>query len=140
MRGGRGVPTGERRLGRPVARRAALLIALALVGCQATPSPGPSPTASSVGSSPATAAPTAVPTATTTVTPTDAGPPHTPPDLAQRPLVFFAPLPPQRGGPYDGSVDWSDLWSEGADWDELAGRIDVYKLYGGWSFAESTTP
>jgi hypothetical protein len=28
---------------------------------------------------------------------------------------------------------------EGADWDELGGQLDVYKLYGGWSFAESST-
>jgi len=108
-------------------RCAALLGALAVVGCQT--SIGPSATSTE-----------RTPAATSTAAATDAGWPHSPPDLTKRPVVFFAPLPPQRGGPYDGSDDWSDLWSQGADWDELAGQLDVFKLYGGWSFAESTTP
>ena len=132
VRRGREVPTSEHARGRPVTRGAVLLLAVVLVGCQATVSPVPSPSA--------TPAATAPPTASPTATPTDPGPAHTPPDLSKRPLIFFAPLPPQRGGPYDGSVDWSNLWIEGADWDELAGQLDLFKLYGGWSFAESSTP
>lgn len=103
----------------------AVLVGVGLVGCQATPSaPGASPSGSPGGSA--------------AVTPSQPAPAHTRPDLAKRPLVFYAPLPPQRGGPYDGSTDWSELWQPGADWDELAGMIDVYKLYGGWAFSEST--
>jgi hypothetical protein len=109
----------------PVARCACFFIALTLVGCQDSISPSATSRAST---------PAVIPT----TTPTDAGRPHAPPDLAKRPLVFFAPLPPQQGGPYDGSDDWSELWSEGSDWEALAGQIDLFKLYGGWTFAEST--
>ena len=102
----------------------ALALALALAACGApvttvTPSPPPSqsPPQPSSGPTPAASA--------------SNQPVHHPPDLSRRPLIWFAPLPRQPGGPYDGSDDWTNLWQPGADWDSLAAEIDVFKLYGG---------
>jgi hypothetical protein len=92
-------------------------------------SPQPSPS-----SPPGTTVPSAAASGTAL------GPTHTAPDLSKRPLTWFAPLPPQKGGPYDGSDDWSDLWKAGPDWDQLAAKLDIFKFYGGWVFAESSTP
>ena len=57
------------------------------------------------------------------------------PDLDQRPLFWFAPLPPMPTGPgrpFTGSVDFMDLFEPDAPWAEAAGRIQVFKLYGEW--------
>jgi hypothetical protein len=61
-----------------------------------------------------------------------------PPDLAHRPLYWFAPLPPQPTGPYNGSDDFMQLFAPGASWDGTAGHIQVFKLYGGWVAHDST--
>lgn len=58
-----------------------------------------------------------------------------PPVLSERPLVWFAPLPPlpmDAGRPFVGSDDFAELFRPGADWSRAAGRIDVFKLYGEW--------
>jgi len=55
--------------------------------------------------------------------------------------VWFAPLPPLPTGPgrpYIGSEDFMDLWQPGADWDEAAGHVSVFKLYGEWVDGVST--
>ncbi len=60
-------------------------------------------------------------------------------DLAHQPLYWFAALPPQPGGPYDGSDDYMDLFQPDAPWDRTASYLQVYKLYGGWAARDSTT-
>lgn len=57
------------------------------------------------------------------------------PDLAQRPLYWFAPLPPMPTGPgrpFTGSDDFMALFEPDAPWAEAASRIQVFKLYGEW--------
>lgn len=96
---------------------AVLLAVLAAAGC--------------AGPAPATPAPTptvAAPSASAT-------PPPSPPDLAARPLAWFAPLPPLAvvpGREFTGSDDFMELFEPGADWGTAGGRIDVLKLYGEW--------
>lgn len=58
--------------------------------------------------------------------------------LENHPLYWFAPLPPQPQGPYDGSDDYMDLFEPEADWEEAAGSIQVFKLYGGWAAREAS--
>jgi len=53
-------------------------------------------------------------------------------DLTSRPQHWFAALPPQPGGPYDGSDDYMDLFQPGAPWEQASSYLKVYKLYGGW--------
>jgi hypothetical protein len=55
--------------------------------------------------------------------------------------VWFAPLPPDRPGTdasFVGSEDFMALFSPRAPWKRAAGRVDVFKLYGGW-VARGTT-
>jgi hypothetical protein len=57
------------------------------------------------------------------------------PDLSPRPLAWFAPLPPMPTGPgreFIGSVDFLDLFADGAAWDAAVGHLHVFKLYGEW--------
>jgi hypothetical protein len=59
----------------------------------------------------------------------------TPADLSERPLAWFAPLPPlptHPGRPYIGSEDFMDLFEAGAPWGGAAEHIGVFKLYGEW--------
>lgn len=63
---------------------------------------------------------TVIPSVTVTSYPT--------PDLSRRPLVFFGPLPKS----YNGSLDFMDLFTENASWNEAAQHIQVLSLSGGW--------
>jgi hypothetical protein len=54
------------------------------------------------------------------------------------PLYWFAPLPPQPLGPYNGSDDYMKLFEPGAEWEEAASEIQVFKLYGGWAATDAT--
>ena len=76
---------------------------------------------------PATSTPPPVPTLT-----------PKPIDLTSLPQHWFAALPPQPGGPYDGSDDFMQLFEPDASWDSAAGYLQVYKLYGGWAARDST--
>ena len=102
---------------------AALAIALVLAACGAssvTPAASVPATATTKPSLAATPSPTAAPT---------------PADLSDRPLAWFAPLPPMPtdgSRPFIGSEDFMDLFSPEADWDLAADRIGVFKLYGEW--------
>ena len=76
---------------------------------------------------PATPTPAATSEATATAPPL--------PDLDMVPLYWFAPLPPMPTGPgrmFTGSDDFMDLFEPGAPWDEAAGSLQVFKLYGEW--------
>jgi hypothetical protein len=89
---------------------------------------------------PAASTPTPTPGASPTPTPSLAA---TPADLSARPLAWFAPLPPMPtdpGRPFIGSEDFMDLFSPDAAWDEAAGRIGVFKLYGEWVAYHATIP
>lgn len=72
-----------------------------------------------------------------------ATPVPTPADLLERPLVWFAPLPPLPTGPgrpYTGSDDFMALFEAEAPWASAAARIDVFKLYGEWvDFTDSAS-
>ena len=60
---------------------------------------------------------------------------------AGRPKLWFAPLPPDQPGTdasFVGSVDFMKLFSKKAPWKQAAGRVAVFKLYGGW-VARGTT-
>ncbi len=59
-------------------------------------------------------------------------------DLTHQPLHWFAALPPQPGGPYDGSDDYMKLFESDAPWERSAGYLQVYKLYGGWAARDSS--
>ncbi len=59
-------------------------------------------------------------------------------DLTTLPQHWFAALPPQPGGPYNGSDDFMQLFEPDAPWDAAAGYLQVYKLYGGWAARDST--
>jgi len=79
----------------------------------------------------ATSTPTSIPpTATHTAIPR-------PIDLTNRPLYWFAPLPPQIDA-YNGSDDFMDLFLSDAPWEQTANYIQVFKLYGGWAARDST--
>jgi hypothetical protein len=56
-----------------------------------------------------------------------------PPALAldHQPLYWFAPLPLEEVD--RGSVDFMDLFTPDADWNEASSHLQVYKLYGGWA-------
>lgn len=87
-----------------------------------------------------------LPTSVTSIasTPTTVPPPATstpiprPLELTHHPLYWFAPLPPQPGGPYDGSDDYMELFKPGAPWDQAASYLQVFKLYGGWVARDSS--
>ncbi len=54
---------------------------------------------------------------------------------AVTPQVWFAPLPPmpiREGRPYIGSTDFAALFAGNAAWQRVAGRTQVFKLYGEW--------
>ncbi|HLA08004.1 MAG TPA: hypothetical protein VJ022_11200, partial [Anaerolineales bacterium] len=76
--------------------------------------------------------------------PTSTPPPATstpipkPLDLTHHPLYWFAPLPPQPGGPYNGSDDYMRLFAPGSEWTHAANFIQVFKLYGGWVARDSS--
>ncbi|TFG50024.1 MAG: hypothetical protein E4H33_01035, partial [Anaerolineales bacterium] len=58
--------------------------------------------------------------------------PKTPPlALDHQPLYWFAPLNLEKYG--RGSVDYMDLFTPDADWNEAASHLQVFKLYGGWA-------
>jgi len=75
---------------------------------------------------------------TTTQPPATLGPAATttiPLALDQRPLVWFAPLPPMptsAGRPFTGSDDFMSLFKPDAEWSTAASHIQVFKLYGEW--------
>ena len=79
------------------------------------------------------------PTSTSSSTPSLSQPSPTsePPPLSldHQPLYWFAPLNLEQVG--RGSIDYMDLFAAGAEWDEAASHIQVFKLYGGWA---ETTP
>ena len=55
--------------------------------------------------------------------------------MQQRPLVWFAPLPPMPTGPgreFIGSEDFMALFEPDAPWQKAASHIQVFKLYGEW--------
>ncbi|MGH2607364.1 MAG: hypothetical protein ACRDG5_12300 [Anaerolineales bacterium] len=109
-----------------------LTLTLASAACGLAPpetlaSPVAGPT--SIGRSPS---PTAGPWPMGGPSPTTPAPT---PDLAHRPLYWFAPLPPMptgAGRPFTGSDDFMALFEPDAPWAEAAARIQVFKLYGEW--------
>ncbi len=61
--------------------------------------------------------------------------PHPTPDLTTRPLVWFGPLPPLKvraQRPFTGSLDFMELFRPDAPWQEAAGHVHVFKLFGEW--------
>lgn len=61
--------------------------------------------------------------------------PPTLPDLTRQPLYWFGPLPPMPTGPgraFTGSEDFMDLFAPDAPWEDAAGHLHVFKLYGEW--------
>ena len=128
---------------------ATLILAL-LVGCGApapeSPTAGPYPThtpyptdtpippAATPVLSTATPKPTNTPPPTPTSTPIPQAPLRTP-DLTRRPQIWFGPLdpsPPSASRSFCGCLDFFDLFGEDAPWVNAAGKVDVFKLYGGW--------
>lgn len=56
-------------------------------------------------------------------------------DITQKPLYWFAPLPPlsvNEGRPFIGSEDFMSLFEPDAPWQNAAEHIQVFKLYGEW--------
>jgi len=96
------------------------LVVLLVAGCGA-PAATPTPTAI-----PPTAPPL-TPTSELVATPTVVATPYPQPDLSERPLVFFGPLPPP-----DGSLDFMNLFTEDAPWTKAAQHVRIFNLYGGW--------
>jgi len=92
---------------------------------------GPTPPASPPN--PASDTATTVPTASVASAPAA-------PDLATRPLVLFAPLPPLRLGlPFaDGSADYFDLFPPDAAWTSAAGHVHVFVIYASWVMNSAT--
>lgn len=120
--------------------RTAALILLALLACGLPEAVLPEPTASAPPAPTATGVrfPTAAP-------PTATAPPASPlpplPNLDQRPLYWFAPLPPMPTHPgrtFIGSEDFMDLFAPGADWETTAEGLHVFKLYGEWVGSHAT--
>lgn len=68
-----------------------------------------------------------------TIIPTVAQPTPSLPALSldHQPLYWFAPLNLEEVG--RGSVDYMDLFTPDADWNEAASHLQVFKLYGGWA-------
>ena len=58
--------------------------------------------------------------------------------LDHHPLYWFAPLPPQPLGDYDGSDDFMELFQPDADWATASSYLQVFKFYGGWVAHESS--
>jgi hypothetical protein len=59
---------------------------------------------------------------------------HTP-DLSDRPLIWFGPLPPlpqDAGRPFTGAEDFFALFAPDAAWKRAAGYTDVFLLYAEW--------
>ncbi len=55
--------------------------------------------------------------------------------LEATPLIWFAPLPPLavvEGRNFTGSDDFMSLFEQDAPWQNAAGHIQVFKLYGEW--------
>jgi hypothetical protein len=80
-------------------------------------------------------APSVTPSTTNTAIPTVTTTPYPTPDMTQRPLIWFAPLPPlskNEWRPYTGAEDFMDLFEPDAAWTQAADRIHVFKLYGEW--------
>lgn len=72
------------------------------------------------------------PTLLATLPPTPSPTPEPPAlSLDHQPLYWFAPLNLEQVG--RGSVDYMDLFTPDADWNEAAGHLQVFKLYGGWA-------
>lgn len=58
-----------------------------------------------------------------------------------KPLIWFAPLPPLpivEGRNFTGSDDFMQLFNPGAPWQNAAGHIQVFKLYGEWVAYDAT--
>ncbi len=65
----------------------------------------------------------------------ETGTPVPTPDLSQRPMVWFAPLPPlpmDAGRPFTGAEDYMALFAADAPWTETAERLSVFKVYAEW--------
>jgi hypothetical protein len=103
-----------------------LVLILAALACNLPPNSAPG----------ATSSPTAIPATSTSIATATATP--KPIDITHHPLYWFAPLPPQPGGPYDGSDDFMDLFTPHSEWTQAAAYIQVFKLYGGWAARDST--
>jgi hypothetical protein len=106
----------------------AVAMVVVVAACSAAAPSVPEPSATRGLSPSPTAASSAVPSPTATPEPTPA-------DLSERPLVWFAPLPPlptDAGRPYIGSDDFLGLFATGAPWPAAAARVGVFKLYGEW--------
>jgi len=57
------------------------------------------------------------------------------------PLIWFAPLPPlaiTEGRTFTGSDDFMNLFKADAPWQNAAGHIQVFKLYGEWVAYKAT--
>lgn len=68
----------------------------------------------------------------TPVAPGQPSPPQPPAlSLDHVPLYWFAPL--NREAVDRGSVDYVDLFTPDSDWNQAAGHLQVFKLYGGWA-------
>src|SRR5258706_10434319 len=65
---------------------------------------------------------------------------NTPPpiDLDHHPLYWFAPLPPQPGRPHNRSDDFMDLFKPHARCERPSASLQLFKLYGGWPFPDSS--
>ncbi len=107
-------------------RMIAFLLAIpALAGCGEAATPLPSTAAPASSPSPAP-------------TPTEAYPT---PDLSRRPLVWFGPLPPMEqhaGRPFIGAPDFMQLFTPDAPWQEAAGHVQVFKMFGEWISEDAT--
>ncbi len=81
------------------------------------------------------------PTPTATTPPATFTPMPKPLNLSHQPLYWFAPLPPKvLAGETDGSTDFMDLFTPGAQWSQTSSYLQVFKLYGGWAVRDSTLP
>ena len=101
------------------------VLAVAVAGCSATPSATPTGTtprtASATAPEPATPGPLESPTSQPGV------------DLSARPLVLFAPLPPNTPHMgYGGSEDFLDLFAPGAPWKDAEQHVDVFSIASSW--------
>jgi hypothetical protein len=62
----------------------------------------------------------------------DAAPPSPPSLGSQDPLVAFVPLQTDPGSP-PGSVDYDELFQDGAPWSNAASKIGLFGVFGGWT-------
>ncbi|MGA7280353.1 MAG: hypothetical protein WBZ40_01090 [Acidimicrobiia bacterium] len=108
----------------------AVVVALALAVAACTSASEGAP-----GDPAATTPPTTSPAASTTEDHPSASTSPSPPslDLSKNPLVLFGPVPPMPPGADlplpQGSADYFDLFSPGADWVDAAAHVDVFKLH-----------